>query len=145
MPCRRKWQPTPVLLPRKPHGPRIPAGCSPWGHRVRDWRHLEWSALEQHNAFVLKVNNLFKSHNSSEPTNYCKWNQRNLLIYLFIKLICPLFNGWNFSNQNVLKYSFCTWVSYLAFYFKAISEIQRKFLWEANLPSGSPENLCKME
>ena len=29
---RRKWQPTPVLLPGKSHGRRGLVGCSPWGH-----------------------------------------------------------------------------------------------------------------
>ena len=28
---RRKWQPTPVLLPGKSHGQRSLVGCSPWG------------------------------------------------------------------------------------------------------------------
>ena len=28
---RRKWQPTPVLLPGKSHGRRSLVGCSPWG------------------------------------------------------------------------------------------------------------------
>ena len=28
---RRKWHPTPVLVPGKPHGWRSLAGCSPWG------------------------------------------------------------------------------------------------------------------
>ena len=27
----RQWQPTPVLLPGKPHGRRSLVGCSPWG------------------------------------------------------------------------------------------------------------------
>ena len=31
---KRKWQPTPVLLPGKPHGQRSPVGYSSWGHRV---------------------------------------------------------------------------------------------------------------
>ena len=31
-PWRRKWQPTPVFLPGKPHGQRSLAGYSPWGH-----------------------------------------------------------------------------------------------------------------
>ena len=33
VPCigRRRWHPTPVLLPRKSHGQRSPVGCSPWG------------------------------------------------------------------------------------------------------------------
>ena len=29
---RRQWHPTPVRLPRKPHGRRSLVGCSPWGH-----------------------------------------------------------------------------------------------------------------
>ena len=33
---RRKWQPTPVLLPRKFHGWRILVGYSPWGHKESD-------------------------------------------------------------------------------------------------------------
>ncbi|XDA81174.1 hypothetical protein R6Z07F_011148 [Ovis aries] len=31
IPWRRKWQPTPVLLPGKSHGRRSLAGYSPWG------------------------------------------------------------------------------------------------------------------
>ena len=35
---RRKWQPTPVLLPGKFHEWRNLIGYNPWGHRVRhDW------------------------------------------------------------------------------------------------------------
>ena len=30
---KRKWHPTPVLLPGKSHGWRSRVGCSPWGHR----------------------------------------------------------------------------------------------------------------
>ena len=33
---RRKWQPTPVLLPGKSHGQRSLAGYSPWGHKESD-------------------------------------------------------------------------------------------------------------
>ena len=36
IPWRRKWPPTPVFSPGKPHGQRSLAGCSPWSHkRVR--------------------------------------------------------------------------------------------------------------
>ena len=31
IPWRRKWQPTPVFLPGKPHGQRSLVGYSPWG------------------------------------------------------------------------------------------------------------------
>ena len=33
---RRKWQPTPVLLPRKSHGWRSLVGYSPWGRKESD-------------------------------------------------------------------------------------------------------------
>ena len=36
IPWRWKWQPTLVLLLRKPHGPRSLAGYSPWGHKESD-------------------------------------------------------------------------------------------------------------
>ena len=32
-PLRRKWHPTPVLLPGKSHGWRSLVGYSPWGHK----------------------------------------------------------------------------------------------------------------
>ena len=34
--CRRKWQPTPVLLPGKSHGWRSLMGYSPWGRKESD-------------------------------------------------------------------------------------------------------------
>ena len=33
---RRRWHPTPVLLPGKSHGRRSLVGCSPWGHKESD-------------------------------------------------------------------------------------------------------------
>ena len=33
IPWRRKWQPTPVLLPGESHGQRSLAGYSPWGRK----------------------------------------------------------------------------------------------------------------
>src|SRR5574337_1244659 len=33
---RRRWHPTPVLLPRKSHGWRSLLGCSPWDHKELD-------------------------------------------------------------------------------------------------------------
>ena len=35
-PGRRKWQPTPVFLPGKPHGQRSLAGSSSWGRKESD-------------------------------------------------------------------------------------------------------------
>ena len=39
-PPRRKWQPTAVFLPGKPHGQRSLLGCSPQGHTESDM--TEW-------------------------------------------------------------------------------------------------------
>ena len=36
IPWRRKWQPTPILLPGKNHGQRSLVGYSPWGHKESD-------------------------------------------------------------------------------------------------------------
>ena len=36
IPWRRKWQPTPVLLPGKSHGRRRVVGYSPWGPKESD-------------------------------------------------------------------------------------------------------------
>ena len=44
IPWRRKWQPTPVLLPGKFHGLRILAGYSPGGHKELDTtEQLNWT------------------------------------------------------------------------------------------------------
>ena len=39
----RKWQPTPVFLPGKSHGPRSLAGFSPWGHK---WAGHNWATKQ---------------------------------------------------------------------------------------------------
>ena len=36
IPWRRKWQPTPVVLPGKSHGRRSLVGYNPWGRRESD-------------------------------------------------------------------------------------------------------------
>ena len=36
IPWRRKWQPTPVILPGKSHGQGSQAGYSPWGRKELD-------------------------------------------------------------------------------------------------------------
>ena len=40
---RRKWQPTPVLLPGESHGQRSLVGYSPWGHKESDM--TEWARM----------------------------------------------------------------------------------------------------
>ena len=36
IPCRWKWQPAPVFLPRESFGQRSLAGYRPWGHKESD-------------------------------------------------------------------------------------------------------------
>ena len=36
IPWSRKWQPTPVFLPRESHGQRSMVGYNPWGHKESD-------------------------------------------------------------------------------------------------------------
>ena len=48
IPWRRKWQPTPVLLPGKSHGWRSLVGYSPRGHKELDtteWLHFHFHTL----------------------------------------------------------------------------------------------------
>ena len=43
---RRRWHPTPVLLPGKSYGQRSLVGCSPWGRWESDtteWLHFHFS------------------------------------------------------------------------------------------------------
>ena len=45
---RRRWHPTPVLLPGKSHGQRSLVGCSPWGRKELDtteWTELNWMSI----------------------------------------------------------------------------------------------------
>ena len=50
---RRRWHPTPVLLPAKSHVQRSLVGCSPWGREESDTTerlHLHFHALEKEMA-----------------------------------------------------------------------------------------------
>ena len=40
IPCRRKWQPTPVFLLGESHGQRSLAGYSPWGRKSWTWLRI---------------------------------------------------------------------------------------------------------
>ena len=42
IPWRREWQPTPVFLPGKSHGPGKLASWSPWGCKESDMTGIEW-------------------------------------------------------------------------------------------------------
>ena len=72
---RRKWQPTPVFLPGKPHGPRSLAGYSPW--RSQRVGH-NWSDLQStHNLYWLALPIL--SYICSSRLNYSGENGHSCL------------------------------------------------------------------
>ena len=50
IPWRRKWQPTPVLLPGKSHGQRSLVDYSPWGRKESDMTATSLSDEVGHNA-----------------------------------------------------------------------------------------------
>jgi len=56
---RRRWHPTPVLLPGKSHGRRSLVGCSPWGHQESDTTerlhfHFSLSCIGERNGNLLQ-------------------------------------------------------------------------------------------
>ena len=56
---RRRWHPTPVLLPGKSHGRRSLVGCSPWGRKESDTTerlhfHFSLSCIGEENGNPLQ-------------------------------------------------------------------------------------------
>ena len=56
---RRKWHPTPLLLPGKSHGQRSLVGCSPWGRKESDTTerlhfHFSFSCIGERNGNPLQ-------------------------------------------------------------------------------------------
>ena len=56
---RRRWHPTPVLLPGKSHGRRSLVGCSPWGREELDTTerlhfHFSLSCIGEENGNPLQ-------------------------------------------------------------------------------------------
>ena len=65
IPWRRKWQPTPVLLPGKSHEQRNLAGCSPWGRKetqLSDFTFTFTKSLPIHkrSLYLIRSRNLFR-------------------------------------------------------------------------------------
>ena len=68
IPWRRKWQPTPVLLPRKFHGWRTLVGYSPWGHKESDmteWLHLHINKHIVSQKYKLKMHLIHLTYRTS--------------------------------------------------------------------------------
>ena len=61
IPWRRKWQPTPVLLPEKSHGQKSLVGYSPWGHKESNM--TEWLSVHAHTFIYIFFSVWVTAHN----------------------------------------------------------------------------------
>ena len=68
MPWRRKWQPTPVFLPRESHGQRSLAGCSLYGRKESDMTEAIQQQQQQH--FLIKAMYTFYREGNGTPPQY---------------------------------------------------------------------------
>ena len=75
-PWRRKWQPTPVFLPRKSHGQRSLIGYSPWGHKESDmtvWLHFQFQCQWSCYYSISNLHSLFTSDSYLFSKNFCSY------------------------------------------------------------------------
>ena len=63
IPRRRKWQPTPVILPEKSHGQRNLVDYSPWGHKESDTTKHTYTCVSM--CLVGSIQNFFFKSNQS--------------------------------------------------------------------------------
>ena len=102
IPWKRKWQPTPVLLPRKSHGGRSLVGYSPWGCKESD------TTERLHFLFFLIIVNESKTFHDrfivirifklSFPSPKIQSNQTKKTLSQMISLFC------SFSGMNKCTY-----------------------------------------
>ena len=88
IPWRRKWQPTPVILPGKFHEQRSLAGCSPWG--CKESGMTEQLSLTHREEKGEKVG-IWGRRGT--------WNDKQHNIYLSVRSEGVIFN---FSKANIL-------------------------------------------
>ena len=108
IPWRRKWQPTPVLLPGESHGGRSLVGYSPWGHKELDTTELLHSWWLQSSVTVpchpppLKsplANRLFWS-TAESGLGYCfRFPHYNYLLHCFPLLTWLIKRIFQFISQ----------------------------------------------
>ena len=73
-PRRRKWRPTPVLLPGKSHGMRSMVGYSPWGRKESDTTerfHFGVLAIYGYMHTGMPKHTLLHRHQSCRHENFC--------------------------------------------------------------------------
>ena len=91
---RRKWEPTPVLLPGKFLEERSLAGCSPWGH-VLVTEHGHKTLTELLSSSIAKTRNLcYKNYDI-----ICYMDIENEHWYLKLKIKSVANNFIRFKNE----------------------------------------------
>ena len=84
---RRKWQPTPALLPGKSHGQRSMVGCySPWDRKESDtteWLHSLTQATKEVLPIFLKQSLVFPILLVSSISLHCSFKKAFYLSLLF--------------------------------------------------------------
>ena len=81
--CRRKWQPTTVLLPGESHGQRSLGGYSPWGHKESDtteWLTLSLS-LPRLSVFLVTWQHLINKTDGAEKGTHCLIHPRSCTLH----------------------------------------------------------------
>ena len=74
---RRKWEPAPVFLPEKSHGPRSLVGYSPWDRKESDRTrrlHFHFHGVGKYsNSILLHVNIQFSKHHLLRNLLFPHW------------------------------------------------------------------------
>ena len=70
---RRKWQPTPVLLPGKSHGQKSLAGYRPWGGKESDI--IEWLSMFKHTHTHQNKSDVLGTEVRSVWQLCCEWGR----------------------------------------------------------------------
>ena len=80
---KRKWQPTPVFLPRKSHGYKSLAGNSPWDCK---WVGCDLATKQQHFSYTQYVGTLYYRWILNSVTCFCAsiW----IIIWFFLSSFC---------------------------------------------------------
>ena len=126
MPWRRKWQPTPVLLPGKFHGLRSLVGYSPWDHKESDTTerlqfqfqgtHLRCLMIRKEHYIWLKSTSWPEINTVLYVDYTCFWNyimKKNLPRenIFFLPSCCIRFTlPWNYPH---VVHSVCFWLAFV--------------------------------
>ena len=110
IPWRRKWQPTPVLLPGKFHGQRILVGYSPWGRKesnMTEWLHFHYLwILLTHQKSDFKITEKKRFKNMTLMLKRLKQklkSMRKMLEIVFVKEMNPLTRGTTRKGQDLIR------------------------------------------